>query len=67
MHHRIRAVMVHDNFEQDDPVAKVRQDWEAGLNQQTRVGWPTVAATGTVTVIGVLLTVYLKLEACVGR
>jgi hypothetical protein len=59
--------MVHDKFDEDEPANQARQEWEARLKRETKVGWPTIAATGAVAAFGILLAIYLTLDACVGR
>jgi len=59
--------VIHDHFKAHDVLDRKLQDWEARLARETRVGWPTLTTTAILILFGVLVSIYLALDACVSR
>ena len=58
------ASMIHDRMDLRD---RKLQNLEARIARESRVGWPTLMATGVLVLIAVLISVYLTLDACALR
>jgi len=59
--------MTRDRDDNRDGPSQERRDLKDEINRAERVGWPTLAATGLVIAIGVIVALSLSLDACVGR
>jgi hypothetical protein len=59
--------MIHDRPDKHDARDQKLQSLEERIAREGRVGWPTLTATAIVIVMGLLITLYLTLDACVGR
>ena len=61
------GAVVYGHDETDVALDQKRHEVKERCSWETRVGWPSLAATAFLIVIGALIMTYLVLDACTGR
>ncbi|EIM28463.1 hypothetical protein MicloDRAFT_00050480 [Microvirga lotononidis] len=59
--------MVYGHSETDVRLDEKRQEVNARLARETRIGWPTLTIVAVLIVFGATIALYLALGACSGR